>query len=369
MGEVPDFDEIARNHKMPDPDEATRGLKLSTPSTAAPQEPDAKAVDSPEEISRRGIEDAQRAEAEADGEDTRTLYEQQQDEYSEVEEETEGDHGGQKGGSSGSSGSSAAMAAASGPEPRPQRDDPDEGGETEDEQQGSAEAEPAEPAAEPVPEPEPAAEPRAAVPEPPAPAAISEPLDNTAGTDPQEVVVGPGNGLRVEGPTSKITRFPDVLISALRARIAPVAGSDFAEKVSSTCLITAFVSVKLGVDLGEVDPNTAAAMRAVAQTEPQLDSITETLTQLVAEVSSQEKGIRLLGEKVRENSRSLYSTELMSSYWFTDRMKGLKTDGATTIGDGMEKNRDRVLRTRDEFRGSVEKFRSQENDASGRRAQ
>ena len=282
---------------------------------------------------------------------------------------------GQRGGSSSdsASGNDAASAESSGA--TPQRDAPDDDQHRENtapQQADETDEAPADDAtlqAQPPPKPQPATErPAESLSRQIEQDIIDDAVTQTDVEPPHPATFNRQEGFRAgNGATTKVGRFPEELSDALRQQIAPIVGSTFAEEVSNNCLVSGFTYVKLGIDPHDVDSNTAAVMRAFAQTQPELDALTQEVAALRQTVETNEQALRKMVKVVAETTELVRSAEYAMSYWFHDRVVGLSMGSIASVEDAMLEHEDVVVRTRDEFRYAAKRQRQAELDRQGRR--
>lgn len=255
-----------------------------------------------------------------------------------------GQHGGAGGNAGGDAHAEGTVNAADGA-PQPQRDDPDEGEHTdsteeqiaarsahhEEEAQPEAHGEvtteaPAEPEETPEalePEPEPAAEPARA-------RTIDEILGETEGTSPR-VFKRSGFSAGADTPTSTVTRFPQPALEKLRVMLAASAGGAFAEALSATSVLTAFIIANTGLDL-DVDEDTAAAVEAFRENDPRLADVEDKVGLVLENIDQLARAVRIGLKRVGETGKIVDGLDFGVSFLVADRVARLtepETDETT----------------------------------------
>jgi len=277
--------------------------------------------------------------------------------------EPAGEHGGAAGGeATGDAHSDAANSA----EPVPQRDEPDEGEHTD-----STEAQIAARAAREAPE-----EPQDAVDDPEVPDDPSEPqeeapdasertrkqnprplvdvLVDTPGTHPlaySRVAFSAGAGVE----TLSLTRFPQPLVDELRMRLAPTTGGSFAEQISATSIITAFLAASLGVKL-DLDDNSSNAADAFRRDHPRMAGIEDKLDETLDNIDQLASVMKIALERIGGTGQIVDGLEFAMAYLVADRVASVTT--SETTEHNVDVTQKKVLVTRDRIKSLVKEQRT-----------
>jgi hypothetical protein len=154
------------------------------------------------------------------------------------------------------------------------------------------------------------------------------------------------------------------LVDRLRLSLAPAVGGEFAEALSSTSLITAFLIAKTGVEL-DVDANTAVAVDVFRQVDPRLLAVEDKLDETMRDVSRLAGAMKLSLKRIAETGDVADVLELAMAYLIADRVAGLTTtDTDETTVDVTQK---KVLVARESIRKRARAQRTIERQRDGRR--
>lgn len=223
-------------------------------------------------------------------------------------------------------------------EPEPQRDQPDEGEHTDSTQeQVAARAARQQAVAEESPDEEVAAsEPEAAEeeasPEPdrvtlPAPVQrepvdVKKVLSETVGTEPRvfkRVAFSAGDGDEI-----RLTRFPAAAIDRVRLLLAPSLGGEFAENMSATALVTAFLVAYAGVEL-ELDENTTVAADALRRSDAHVAAVEDRMEQAMDRILEVAAIAKRIDERTAQTATVVDAVDFGVSFLVTDRVAGVST--------------------------------------------
>ncbi|WP_143736579.1 hypothetical protein [Plantibacter flavus] len=163
---------------------------------------------------------------------------------------------------------------------------------------------------------------------------------------------------------SQVGRFPQPLIDHLRASLAPSVGADFAQAISSTALLTAFISAKTGFVL-EVDPNTAVAIDVFRQVDPRLLSVEDRMEAMASDMALMSTQLLKHVEQAKASTQIIEALEYSNAYIIADRVAGISTND--TDEHTVDVTQKRVVIARDTIRKSAAGHRKIERERSGRR--
>jgi hypothetical protein len=164
--------------------------------------------------------------------------------------------------------------------------------------------------------------------------------------------------------TLTVTRFPLDLVNSLRLSVAAIVGGDFAEALSSTSLLTAFMIAKTGVDL-DVDVNTAVAVDVFRQVDPRLLAVEDKLDETMANITQLAHAMNMGLERIGETGKIVDVIEFSQAYLIADRVANLTT--ADTNETNVDVTQKRVLVARENIRKRTKAQRLIEVQREGRR--
>lgn len=154
-------------------------------------------------------------------------------------------------------------------------------------------------------------------------------------------------GFSHEGEDTVLKKFPKPLVERLREMLAGHVGREFADKCSTSALVTAFMVAKLGISY-TTDANTTRAMHAFRELEPQLSVLENNTAEMYEGLQQLGAVVRAMGSRLREVGDSLEGVELSNAYLVMSRLVGLNTDTATERN--LEVDQPRVLVAREQIR-------------------
>lgn len=283
---------------------------------------------------------------------------------------------GQHGGAAETSASDDHSDVAAASEPEPQRDEPDEGEHTDSTQEQVAaraaqRSTAAEPAEETAPEPSLSAVedvvseagPDAQLPAPVhrEPVDVKRVLAETAGTEPRPFKRIAFSAGEVE--EIRLTRFPQAAVDRVRLLLAPTLGGDFAENMSATALVTAFLVAYAGVEL-ELDENTTAAADALRRSDAHVAAVEDRMELAIDRILEVAAIAKRIDERTSQTANVVDAVDFGVSFLVTDRVAGVSTaDMNETNVDVTSK---KVITARETIRARTKEQRMIEKQRDGR---
>lgn len=151
-------------------------------------------------------------------------------------------------------------------------------------------------------------------------------------------------------PTLTVKRFPQPLVDKLRILIAPKLGGEFAETISASALVSAFLVAQLGVDL-DFDESTAAAVDAFRDEDQRVTVIEDRIELALQNIDQLAQATRLGLKRVSEVGVTADSIDFAVAYLLTDRVAGLST--ADVNESNVDVTQKKVLVARSQVRAAA----------------
>lgn len=164
-----------------------------------------------------------------------------------------------------------------------------------------------------------------------------------------------------DGSTAQVKKFPNELVSRLRADLESVTTPDFARQMDLSGMVTAFVAVQLGMvpdarAAEATDANTLTAMRAFAQLDRRTAALEATLATVESQVHGTDDRVRGLVGTFTKTVETLRVLENAVTYLVSERldpssMVGTLPSEVAVMGGKYATMRDRLrLETSTEIR-------------------